>query len=361
MLIAIFLSFIYAIILALVIIFIIDFSVTGWWYRWKAGKHFDGKYFSNIWWTKRETYRVESHKGEYGKFKAFVWWMLQRRKPRWVKRKGQKVIPVERYLEDDFKITFIGHATLLIQIAGLNIITDPVWGYRASPFTRIGPHRYMDPGVDLDHLPPIDIVILSHNHYDHMEIPTLQKLHKRDNPIIYTGLGNVSYLAKYWVRNVVDMDWWDKNEFDKRKIAITYVPAQHFSARGIYDRNKTLWGGFVLEVSWRSLYFAWDTGYGEFVEKIKERFPDGFDVWLLPIGAYKPRWFMADIHTNPEEALMMQRDLSIKTGLWIHWWTFPLADDCQDDPLIDLAIAQEKEEFKNIDFRVGVNGTEWKI
>ncbi|MBP9779772.1 MBL fold metallo-hydrolase [Candidatus Gracilibacteria bacterium] len=362
MLLTILLYFIFTLLLIGIVVAVVDYSVSGRGYRGTAGRHFDGRHFSNIGWTKRESYRVESPNGQYGKLRAFIGWMLQRKKPKWKKRKCEKVIPANINADTTFQITFVGHATLLIQIAGQNILTDPVWGRRVSPFKHAGPQRFMDPGVDFDTLPRIDSVLLSHNHYDHMDISTLEKLHDRDNPVIYTGLGNADYLSKYGIRSVIDMDWWDTNTLHSdNESHVTFVPAQHFSARGIYDRNRTLWGGFVLNIHGKTLYFAGDTGYGAFVDEIRERYPDGFDVGLLPIGAYKPRWFMADIHTNPEEALQLQYELNIKTGLAIHWGTFPLADDAQDEPIIDLAIAQEKEIYNNLDFRVGPNGTIWTI
>ena len=142
---------------------------------------------------------------------------------------------------------------------------------------------------------------------------------------------------------------------------MTYLPAQHFSARGVLDRNKTLWGGFLIQIKNKTLYFAGDTGYGKFVQHIADRFPDGFDVGLLPIGAYKPRWFMTKIHTGPSEALQMQIDLKIKTGIAIHWGVFPLADDGQDDPIRDLEKARHNPQFHDLDFRLGPSGTVWKI
>lgn len=195
-----------------------------------------------------------------------------------------------------------------------------------------------------------------------MDISTLKQLAARDNPKIYTWLWNKDYLKKYNILNVIDMDWWKTEVIEPIKDGIiTFVPAQHFSARGITDRNKTLWGGFITSIWGRSLYFAWDTGYGSFIEEIKKKFASWLDIWLLPIGAYKPRWFMADIHTNPEEALMIQKDLGIKTAIGIHYGTFPLADDSQDDPLDDLKSAQQNPLYKDLDFQVGPNGTTWNI
>lgn len=196
-----------------------------------------------------------------------------------------------------------------------------------------------------------------------MDIATLRRIEERDHPTIYTGLGNSQYMQARGIQGGVDMDWWETRIYEKgwKKAKVTYLPSQHFSARGITDRNKALWGGFALEVAGKSLYFAGDTGYGKFIMKIREHFPEGFDVGLLPIGAYKPKWFIAKIHTWPKEALQMQIDLNIKTGLAIHWGVFALADDGQDDPINDLTLLQKRDEYRHLDFRAGPSGTVWEL
>jgi L-ascorbate metabolism protein UlaG (beta-lactamase superfamily) len=156
------------------------------------------------------------------------------------------------------------------------------------------------------------------------------------------------------------MDWWEEKtrSVGSSEVKITYLPAQHFSARGLTDRNKTLWWGFRLEASGKSLYFAGDTGYGEFVTKIQEKYPNGFDIGLIPIGAYKPRWFMAPVHTDPFEGMLLQREFKIKKAIGIHYGTFDLADDNQDEPVQDLLEAKKK--FGEQIFEIGPAGTEWK-
>lgn len=324
----------------------------------KKSDHFDGKHFYNIGWSPRESLQIEwGRERKWG----LIYWLLHRNKKKWVKREITPVIP-PRKNEDGFRITNIGHATYLIQAHGLSILTDPVWNNRSSPWSWVGPKRYQDPWVRLEDLPKIDIVLLSHNHYDHMEVPTLKKLEERDNPVIYTGLGNRDYLAKRGIKNVIDMDWWDKQSFEEWKkdvkVEVTYLPSQHFSARGVTDRNRTLWGGFRLEMNGTSLYFAWDTGYGDFVKTIREKFND-FDIGLIPIGAYKPRWFMAPVHTDPFEGMQIQRELSVKKAIGIHHSTFDLADDNQDDPIEDLAEAKKRPEYAGQTFEVGIAGTVW--
>lgn len=323
----------------------------------KKTDHFDGKHFYNIWWSPRESLQIEWWRERKG---GLIYWLLHRNKKKWIKRDITPVVPPASN-EDGFRITNIWHATYLIQADWLNILTDPVWNNRSSPWSWVGPKRYQDPGVKLDSLPKIDIILLSHNHYDHMEVPTLKKLEDRDNPVIYTGLWNKRYLEKRDIKNVIDMDWWGEENFTwkKSQATITYLPSQHFSARWVTDRNRTLWGGFRIEIAGKSLYFAWDTGYGDFVKKIREKFQDGFDFGLIPIGAYKPRWFMAPVHTDPFEGMQIQRELLVKKAVGIHHSTFDLADDNQDDPIDDLALAKKRPEYEWQIFEVWVAGTVW--
>jgi L-ascorbate metabolism protein UlaG (beta-lactamase superfamily) len=321
--------------------------------------HFDGKHFYNVGWSPRESLQIEWwRERKWG----LIYWLLHRNKKKWKKREITPAIPPAKN-EDGFRITNIGHATYLIQAYGLNILTDPVWNNRSSPWSWIGPKRYQDPGVSLENLPKIDVILLSHNHYDHMEVPTLKKLEERDNPTIYTGLWNQEYLKKRDIVNVIDMDWWDEKNFlwknTNESIKITYLPSQHFSARGVTDRNRTLWWGFRIEIKGKSLYFAWDTGYGDFVKTIAEKFDAGFDIGLIPIWAYKPRWFMAPVHTDPFEGMQIQRELHVKQAIGIHHSTFDLADDNQDDPIEDLIEAKKRPEYAWQVFEVWPAGTVW--
>ncbi|MBP9811874.1 MBL fold metallo-hydrolase [Candidatus Gracilibacteria bacterium] len=328
-------------------------------FKGKKSDHFDGKHFYNVGWSPRESLQIEWGRERKG---GLVYWLLHRNKKKWQKREITPVIPPTSNT-DGFRITNVGHATYLIQVAGLNILTDPVWNNRSSPWSWIGPKRYQDPGVSLENLPKIDVILLSHNHYDHMEVPTLKKLEVRDNSVIYTGLGNQEYLKKREIHNVVDMDWWDETDYKGKNsdehLHIIYLPAQHFSARGVTDRNRTLWGGFRIEIGGKSLYFAGDTGYGDFVKTIVEKYKNGFDIGLLPIGAYKPRWFMAPVHTDPFEGMQIQRELSVKQAIGIHHSTFDLADDNQDDPIDDLIEAKKRPEYAGQVFEVGPAGTVW--
>lgn len=222
-------------------------------------------------------------------------------------------------------ITYIGHATTYIQDEKLSIITDPQFSERASPLSAIGPRRYRDPGVALAELPAVDYVVVSHNHYDHMDLPSLKKLHERFHPKFIVPLGNAHFLKNEGIEGVIEIDWWQKEG------PVQLVPAQHWSARGIGDRNLALWGGFILSLSGKNIYFAGDTGYGPHFKMIQEKV-GSIDVSLLPIGAYEPRDFMKNQHMNPEDAVKAHLDLKSKRSFAIHFEVFQLTDEGYDEP-----------------------------
>jgi len=238
------------------------------------------------------------------------------------------------------RVTMIGHATVLIQIGGLNILTDPVWSQRASPIAFAGPKRITAPGVAIDALPPIDAILLSHNHYDHLDIATLRTLQARHDPLIVTPLGNDTIVHRHIpAARIKTGDWGDVIE-PAPGMAVHIVPALHWSSRGISDRRMALWGGFVLRVAGKQVYFAGDTGYGTgaIFRDIRARY-GAPDLALLPIGAYEPRWFMAAQHTDPEDAVRIMTDLDARAAIGIHWGTFKLTDEPRDDPARLLAAA----------------------
>jgi L-ascorbate metabolism protein UlaG (beta-lactamase superfamily) len=246
------------------------------------------------------------------------------------------VVPDKRV--DGLRVTMVGHATLLIQIAGLNILTDPVWSDRASPFGFAGPRRVTAPGIAIDDLPPIDVILLSHNHYDHLDITTLRALHSRHKPRIITPLGNDSIIhPRIPDARVETGDWFDQFEIGPGAQA-DIVPALHWSSRGLGDRRMALWGGFMLRAAGRLVYFAGDTGYGTgaIFRDLRARFGP-VDLALLPIGAYDPRWFMAEQHTDPEEAIRIMLDLDARAAIGMHWGTFKLTDEPWEDPALRLA------------------------
>lgn len=255
--------------------------------------------------------------------------------------------PLDRVTEPGIRATVIGHSTILIQVAGLNILTDPVLSDRVGPTSWLGPRRVRPPALALEEIPRIDAVLLSHNHYDHLDRPTLAALARRDDPRIVTGLRVGGAVPS---RNVVELDWW-RDAALSPDVRTTYVPAEHFSARGLFDRNRTLWGGFVLETPSGLVYFAGDTGDGAHFARIRERFGP-MTLSFLPIGAYEPRWFMAPVHIGPEEAVAAAVTLGSRTSVAIHFGAFDLADEGMDEPVRALHAALAARADPTPDFLV---------
>lgn len=229
-----------------------------------------------------------------------------------------------------FSATWIGHATVLLQMDGKNILTDPIWSERCSPVSFAGPKRYTNPGISLEELPRIDLVVISHNHYDHMDIPTLVSLNQKFKPLFVVGLKNKAFLINAGLERVVEMDWWETQKLDS--LEITFTPTQHTSARGLFDRDRTLWGSYILRGKENTVYFAGDTGYFPEFKMIGDKYP-GIDYAILPIGAYEPRWFMKPVHMNPEDSIQAFQDLGAKFFIPIHYHTFVLTDEGIDEPI----------------------------
>ena len=240
---------------------------------------------------------------------------------------------------DQAVLTWVGHATFLIQIGGQNVLTDPMWSERASPVRFAGPRRWVPPGIPFDALPQVDAVLLSHNHYDHLDDRTVRRLAARHPGARWLApLGVAPFLLERGARDVLELDWWEETRLGP--LAIGCTPAQHFSARGFRDRNRTLWCGWSLAAPERQVFFAGDSGYHPDFPAIGDRFGP-FHAALLPIGAYEPRWFMRPVHMNPEEAVQAFRDLqrshppvpgrpAVMVGM--HWGTFKLTDEPMDEP-----------------------------
>lgn len=224
--------------------------------------------------------------------------------------------------------TWIGHATFLIQIHNKTILTDPFFSHRASPVSWAGPERMVPPAIKLQDLPPIDFVVISHNHYDHLDYRTVKYLAERGTQFI-VPLKMDHWFERHGMSNVVARDWW--GSVTKDGIRFTATPAQHFSARSPFDRNKVLWASWIIQADGITIYFAGDTGYFPGFKQIHKRFPE-IDVALLPIGAYNPRWFMKPVHMNPEDAVQAFKDLGAQTGIAMHWGTIKLTDEPMDEP-----------------------------
>lgn len=252
-------------------------------------------------------------------------------------------------------VTWIGHATVLAQLGGLNVLTDPIFSERASPFQWIGPRRAQPPGVALAELPHIDVVLISHNHYDHFDEASLRQLNRQPGgpPLFLVPLGLKAWLTDIHVTNVIELDWWQAHRIGRAEFVLT--PVQHWSGRGLGDSLQTLWGGWAVFAPDQQLFFAGDTGYSKDFRDISRHFADrqadgGFDIALLPIGAYEPRWFMAQQHVDPKEAARIHLDLRARFSLGIHWGTFELTDESLDQPPLDLAVARRTLGLRDNEF-----------
>ena len=238
--------------------------------------------------------------------------------------------PPVRVGAGEMRVTFVNHSTVLIQMDGVNVLTDPIWSERCSPVSFAGPRRVVPPGIRFEQLPPIDVVLVSHNHYDHMDLPTLRRLADEHRPRVIVPLGNRRTLGRRGVAGPKELEWWDSTRVQD-VVTVHAVPAQHFSGRGLFDRDRALWAGFVVTGPAGAVYFAGDTGFGPHFEEIRKRL-GAPRLALLPIGAYRPEWFMSRVHASPDEALAAHRILDAHTSVGIHFGTFRLADDGQDEP-----------------------------
>ena len=255
--------------------------------------------------------------------------------------------------KDDNYAIWIGHSTFLIKKNGVTILTDPIFSNRASPLRNIGPKRLIPPAIPLDELPSIDIVTVSHNHYDHLDIRSLKKLSKNNPKAIFlVPAGDEKLLKRKKIKNVYDFDWW--KSIEHKGFEITFTPVQHWSKRSLFDRNKSLWGGWFFKHKDYSFYHAGDTGYSkDFIDtKIKLGSPK---YAFIPIGAYDPEWFMAESHVNPEDAVQIMLDLEAEKSFGMHWATFVLTDEDTIEPKIRLEKAMM--EHKDLEFTSVVPGT----
>lgn len=230
--------------------------------------------------------------------------------------------------------TWIGHSTFLIQLNGLNILTDPVWAKRMG-FQK----RLTEPGIPLEELPEIDVVVISHGHYDHLDFPTLKKL--KGNPQYFVPVGMKSLFAKKGYHNVIEMSWWERAEY--KGIHVHFVPAQHWTRRTLTDMNTSHWGGWIFQTAGETFYFVGDTGYFSGFKEIAERFT--IDTVFMPIGAYEPEWFMADSHISPEDSVKAFIELEAKQFVPMHYGAYRLADDTGPEALERLVQAWEIQEL----------------
>jgi L-ascorbate metabolism protein UlaG (beta-lactamase superfamily) len=295
-------------------------------------KHFDGKRFYN------------PDAPQAPGFLEVLRWKLTSRpepSPRFIADVEQS-IPPRRVEGSGLRTTLVNHSTVLLQQRGSNILTDPIWSERASPVSWIGPRRRRKPGVSWEHLPRIDTVLISHNHYDHLDLPTLRRLAARGDSTFVVPAGGARLLRSEKIGPAHELDWGESLPLPG--FTIHCVPALHFSSRGLYDRNVTLWCGYVIECQERLVYFAGDTAFGPHFAQIWEKFGSPH-LALLPIGAYQPRWFMSPVHMAPDQAVRAHEILAAQTSIAIHHGTFQLADEGLDTPAQQLIACARHHSF----------------
>lgn len=281
---------------------------------------YDGKVFSNL------------HSFEKKSFSKFLKWRFTGERSdwlEWIDILNKKVL-LEKTGIGQIHYSVINHATTLIQVDGINILTDPIWSDRCSPVSFVGPKRVHRPGINFEDLPPIDLVLISHNHYDHLDLPTLKLLDQKFSPKFLVGLGQEIFLKGEGLKDVTEMDWYER--FDFKGMPIDFVPAHHWSGRGFFDRFQMLWGGFVISSHKGPIYFAGDTGYSPLFQELRQKYGP-MKLSFLPIGAYEPRWFMKAAHVNGEEAFLVHNELESEISVGMHFGTFQLTDESREDPI----------------------------
>jgi L-ascorbate metabolism protein UlaG (beta-lactamase superfamily) len=313
-------------------------------YKGPKSDHFDGRVF-------RDDPPV--HK-DFGQF--LRWQFTRKSEGPWVRDltpiRAER--PPERVAGGDLRVTFINHATVLIQSAGMNLLTDPIWAQRASPLSVAGPERYRPPGLPFRDLPPVDIVLVSHNHYDHMDALSVGLLAEDHDPLFIAPLGNCHYLTRFGAGRCEELDWWEQRS-PSGNVRVHLVPVRHWARRYVSDTNRSLWGGFVIETPGHRVFFAGDTGMGGHFQTIRQRLGPP-DLAILPIGAYLPRWFMSAQHIDPAEAVAAHRVLGATQTMAVHFGTFRLADDGQQQPVTDLLAALDDSGTPADEFWIPANG-----
>ena len=295
-------------------------------YRGPRTDHFDGRHFFN------EEPFEEQQPSELAR------WQLDRHRGKWPDSAAIPApAPPARVGGGALRVTMVNHATVLLQMDSLNILTDPVWSARVGLEGRFGVRRHRPPGIPFDSLPRIDIVLISHDHYDHMDLPSLRRLQQRYHPRIITGLGNPGYLATQGVQGAEQLDWWQSASL-ARGVRLTAVPARHWSGRTLSDRYERLWEGFVIEGARDTVYFAGDTGWGRMYRELHARW-SRFTLALLPVAPFRPRWYMARKHLSPDDAVRVAIETRSAMVIPIHWGTFELGDDGESEAVDTLRAA----------------------
>lgn len=297
----------------------------------KSSDHYDGKTFFNPW-------GVNNKKS----FWEVMKWKWSSSAAKWPESVSFDLLVLPSRPSDGVSVTWINHSTFLIQSKDLIILTDPIFSERSSPVSFAGPKRVILPGISFDKIPKVDVVVVSHNHYDHLDLDTLKALEKRDQPLFLVPMGDGAWLKAEGLTQVKELDWWESTKLPGAEFIFT--PAQHWSARGLWDRNESLWGGWFVNASGVTLFHAGDTGLGPHFKMIRQRLGTP-QVAMLPIGAYEPRWFMKDMHTNPDDAVEAMQILGATFALGMHFATFQLTDEKWDQPPQDLSVALKKRSL----------------
>lgn len=314
-------------------------------YNGEKSDHFDGKRFFDP--------EVRDEK----KFSSFLKWQLTKKSFPWPERVDVESynVPPQRIYGNNLRLTNVGHVTFLIQTQGINILTDPVWSERASPVTFAGPKRVIDPGIKFEDLPPIDVIWVSHNHYDHLDLSTIERLWQSHKPRIITPLGNDTIIKSINQEISVEAYDWEDSIVINENVKLHLSPMQHWSSRKIFDRNKALWAALTIETKGGNIYFIGDSGYGNgrYFKRDKEKFGE-YRLALMPMGAYEPRWFMKYAHMNPEEFVLSHIDLGKPFSIPSHYDVFKLTDEARGAASIALKEAMQKYKVSNIkELKVG--------
>jgi L-ascorbate metabolism protein UlaG (beta-lactamase superfamily) len=285
--------------------------------------------------------------GDFGDWAGFFWRNASRNKdmtppPDHVLDRGEILRGLQT--EGD-RLTWLGHASFLLRLDGKTIVTDPFLSDYASPIPPLGPKRFAPPALRAPELPPIDLLLLTHNHYDHLDLPTLDSLPLANGARAVVPLGLRGYVENRGFAEIMELDWHDRSSIDG--LDLVAMPAIHMSKRGLFDRNRTLWTSYALRSSRRSVYIAGDTAYGPVFKSMNATFD--FDLGLVPIGAYEPRLLMKGVHTTPEEAVAIGKDLGIKRLVAKHWGTIQLTDEPLFEPPGRFRTAALQEGFRDED------------
>lgn len=255
--------------------------------------------------------------------------------------------------------TWIGQSTYLLRTASCTVLTDPIFSNVAGPVSWAGPRRVAPPGIPFEALPPVDVVLLSHDHYDHCDMPSLRLLARRDNPLVIAPVGHGGLLRSAGLSRIAELDWWQ--EHAEAGVRTTLVPAQHWCRRTPFATNVRLWGGFMLRAGGRTVYFAGDSGYREGLFSEIGRRCGPPDLALIPIGAYEPRWFMKEAHMNPDEAVQVHLEVGARTSAAMHWGTFQLTDEGYEQPLRALEAALKARGLPDGVFKVPLHGASFLV